>query len=828
MKIRIRKNNKGIALIVTVGVLAMMLIIGTSFTINMMADRRSSVNMAMAAQARAAAEAGLNIAIVSARNLAVSDFNGVPAATMSGSLGNVGRGNTAAYSVNITDTASQLNVNDTNPGLEDMLESLVAILGSPLQAGDGTAIISYRATLTDGVYITKEQVINAFSGATSVKQGKFNKIAEYITVNGYIDENSEDPTASSLTGLDNPDSTYQRKAPVNINITDAKILRAVLASVITPTDPATLAGDIITRRNANFFTSWNDFDGFIDGLGYLTAAEKIKIKNNANPNKVKVDNAGASLSYTTDFCFHPGGVYEITSTGTAGAAQKRITALVRIYDVINYTTKEQFRGNTYTTAYVNDGTMPAFKNVNWLNSCPVISSYDPGLTVATPDYSANAVANSLKLGFWDNFDEDNDNVNKVGWSWSNWADSLANDIAITDVNPVDPSRSNQPDLRDGDNELSDTAYVGETALAHIDLQGSQSGQWHCGQEFSFRVYCNILKNPPSQVYYPPFENFYSATDRWEGYEDTEQIDFVSAGPTGKLYINNFRCMYYGSYGYQQSIDGISGMAPPDDFADSLLRLTFPGGGGDHYMHLNGLYNGIGGLSAPGTLKPADANRVVPVNAAFKLIVRGSGANNYQVHTAISPTGIAYHEWDSGDGGNWGSWWWQIHYLTYYAYDGFYHQLVDTGETDRYNYVRHDAGNQFIYTDWFLRLINHPSTTMGRYALFDDVRLIPDQGYYISPASATAGPARFGTASWTLTIPPGAATNERATVEISGDGGTNYSPVGINSGVSITPSTSIRFKVTLLSDDPQHLQTPVLEDITLTRLPKAAVLYCKYE
>ena len=87
-----RRNKKGIALIFTVGVLALMVLIGTSFALNMIIDYRSSVNMAVSAQAKDAAEAGLNLAIISARNLAVADFNGVPAATMSGSLGDVGGG----------------------------------------------------------------------------------------------------------------------------------------------------------------------------------------------------------------------------------------------------------------------------------------------------------------------------------------------------------------------------------------------------------------------------------------------------------------------------------------------------------------------------------------------------------------------------------------------------------------------------------------------------------------------------------------------------------------------------------------------------------------
>lgn len=837
MKTGTGRNNKGIALILTVGVLALMVLIGTSFAVNMMLDYKSSVNTLLSAQAKAAAEAGLNIAIVSARNTALTNFTAVPASPMNGSLGNVGRGNTAAYSVTITDTASQINVNDTNPNLDDMLEDLVAILGSPLQAGDGSAVVSYRATLGGQLYLTKEQVIDAFPGATlAVKKAKFNKIATYITVNSYIDENSEDSTASSLTGLNNPPSTYQRKAPVNVNTAAPQVLRAVLAPLITPTDPTVLTNDIVTRRNTNFFDGWNDFNGFIDDLAYLTGTEKIKIKNNANPNKIKVGSGGLPFSYTTDFCFHPSGIYEITSTGTVGAAQKTITAFVRIYNVVNYTTKEQFRGED--TNY-NDSLDPGedkngngiidgsdFKNVNWLNSCPVVSSYDPGLTVNPPAYSganANAIANSLKLGFWDNFDEDNDNVNKVGWSWSNWEDSEAGDITITDVNPVDPSRSNQPDLRDGDNELSDTGYRGSTALAHIDLRGSQPDQWNCGQEFSLRVYCNVLKYPPSQVYDPTYSNFYNGNDRWEGYEDTEQIDFVSAGNTGKLFINNFRCVYYGSYGYQESIDGVPGMEPPPhDFIDSMLRLTFPGGGGDHYIHLNGLYSGMPSLSPQGTFKPSDANRIVPINATFRLIVHGSAANNYQVYTAVSPTGIAYHEWYAEDGGAWVPWYWQIHYLTYNAFDTNYHQLVDVGETNRYDYGRHDAGNQFIYTDWYLRLINHPSTTMGRYALFDEVRLIPDQGYYICPTFTTGGNMRFGTASWTLTIPQGAVTNERAEAEV--DSGSGFNAVNINGGANIDPSMTLRLKVTLKSDDPQHLQTPIIEDITFTYLPKAEVLY----
>ncbi len=858
----------------TVGVLALMVIVGTSFALNMMVDHKSAVNMAVSAQAMDAAEAGLNLAIISARNLAVSNFNGVPSATMSGSLGNVGRGNTAAYSVTITDTASQFNINETNPSLGTMLENLVAILGSPLQAGDGTAIITARATIPGQVYLTKQQVIDALPGANlTVKTAKFNKIAAYITVSNYIDQNSESTTIPPFTGstlnnsLDNPASAYQPKAPVNINTADPIVLRAVLASVITPTDPATLANDIKTRREANFFISWTDFNGFIDGLAYLAGDEKIKIENNANPNKVKVDNAGVPISYTTDFCFQPSGVYEITSTGTVGWAQKRITALVRIYDIINYTTKEQFRGNTYTVIpAVYDGTLPIFKNVNWLNSCPVVSTYDHGLSVDPAAYygaNANAIANSLKLGFWDNFDEDNNNVNSVGWSWRNWKDSstFGHNILITDVNPVYPSSPHgaQPNLTDGDNELGDDAFVGWTAMAYLDLRGSQSGQWNCDQEFSLRVYCNILKRPPDQIS-GQASTFYDNNDRWEGYEDTEQVDFVPAGQTGQMYISNFRAVYFGSYGSKAIIDG-KGYDVPGDLLDSMLRLNFYGGGGDHYMYLNKdssgnyMYTSIGDASSSFNLTPPDANRIVPINATFRLIVHNPPppapplpptTPNYQVYLGLSPTGIAYHEWpDSSnaspgdpngceaDGGAWIPWFWQIHYLTYNAVDTNYHQFIDTGTDDRYGYMgsqlwHNQSVNHFIYNDWYLRLINHPSTTYGHYALFDQVRLIPDQGYYISPAFTTAGNARFGTASWTLTIPPGAVTNERVAVEISMDGGTNYSAVGINSGVSIVPSANLRFKVTLLSDDPQHLQTPVLEDITVTRLPKATVLYRRYE
>ena len=821
MRLKIRKNNKGIALILTVGVLAMMLIIGTSFTINMMADYKSTGNMMMEAQARAAAEAGLNLAIVSARTAAIAGFNSVPATTLSGSLGSVGRGNTAAYSVKITDTAGQINVNDTNPNLGAILENLVAVLGSPLQAGDGNLIVSYRdgASVPGHVYMSKQEVIDAFPGAMSAKTAKFNRIADYITVNSYIDPNSESTTQMPLTGLNSPASVYQPKAPININSASAEVLQAVLTGIsdgittISSTKAAAWGGSLASTRG---FTGWSQLDVSINVINshmgpaaVLSAQEISVIENNANPNKIKPS------TYTTDFCFQPSGIYEITSTGTAGPAQKQITAIVQVYKILNYTTKEQFRADTYA----GGPSLPVYSRVTWLNSCPVeMRNADPAGTIAA---NYKTIPNSLKLGYWDNFDEDNDSSNPVGYSWT----SFAQETPLYPMN-VSPNGS-------GNNKLWGSLYPKFTL---------DPARWAFSNNFSLRVY--LKPNPMG-----------------DGNECTGNVEFHSSSliSKAKLWIQHWG-FYYGSgrtditkppLFWRPTIDidpdgacdsgggGPGGTHPKEgqDFFDSrvFLELLDPPQN-ERIYHMGDLYGLIDPINDHYDWPPTHPSHyydwateqnndqyhgIFPDYQTFKMVVNSTPSGptpNYRVWLAL---GTATHNYYNYNNGWYLGWYGCSPPTTGYILVPFHSDSANSSMGDRYNYWRYvnSQPNSWQTTYWYLVLYGNNSQPT-----WDDLRIIPDSGYYQSPAFSPGGTVRWGTVSWTLTIPDTAsAASELCSVQVNTGSGLNN--MAINGPIGGVSNSEV-FRINLSSSDAEYRETPVLEDITITYLPKAQVLYLR--
>ncbi len=486
-------DRKGYVLILSVGILAIMFMITTSFALNIMLNHRAALNYKESVKAELAAEAGLSLAIASMREAALTNFNaspltswsyvsstqpsfdandGIASNSVSGSFALTGVvSDRATYSLQVVDTQSQININDTSSNLGVVLESLVSVIGSPLQTGDGNVIVTNRPS---GGYATKEEMRLTVSGMT---QAKYNALSPYITANSYIDQNSENSWYS--------DNIYWPKAPVNINTASAIVLRAVLESITNQAKAQALADAIIAARP---LTSWGQFNNFIDTVSTipsLSAADKTNIKDNANPNRKKPS------PHTTDFCFHPSGTYEITSTGIAGKdlnadgdltdiedqvkGQKRVLAIVKIYDILNQSTKEQFRGEDANYSGVLDSgedkngngvlDQPTFQRVTWLDTCPVVSTDDQGLSYAS-NYST--IAGSLKIGFWDNFDEDNDNTNRRGYSWSNFSQESASwPMNISDADG------------DGDNEIWGSGWPKFTLF--------NTSKWRFSNNFSIRI-----------------------------------------------------------------------------------------------------------------------------------------------------------------------------------------------------------------------------------------------------------------------------------------------------------------------------------------------------
>ncbi len=800
------KKRKGIALPLIIGIIALLVIIVMGLIVALKYETISVIVSSDLQKAAYLADCGINKAIAGLKTKAGSDFiwsvndtglddtdwyDGYSCSTLLSNLG--------SYNANIIDCSNQIYVNGDNTGdrLEDMLNILGGNIGGGCSGDEGTKIINNRPTAG---YETKKQLRIALT------DGEYNAIKDYVTICSYVN------------------SSFNR-APINVNTAKQAVLETVLEGIsgISDGQAATAANAIMNGSDKRPFSDWSGFDTCIDGT-LLTLGEKQSIKDNCNPNSTAWNSTTGAYEHTSDtteFCFHAGGYFEIESEGTfyQSAAQsiilarKNIATIVHTHSVFNKTTKADFTaGDTNfdgTEDIAGEG-VPIYGNVNWLDSCPVDSSDETGLysDEAAGIYDVDetdkckplydVIPGSIKLGFWDNCDEENDNTAQTGWSWEHWIDSESGSLAIVDRDS------------DGDYELSSTSSNSDS---HLDLLGVQPDQWNCGQKFSIRLYAHLYEEKPH-----PY--IVADSRRWgEIYEDEQQIEFVGIGGTPdmhKMFVSQFRCVYWGG---PVDISG-GGLNPPDDFLDTMLRMIWDGGGGEHYVYMHDLYS----LPINSATLPADGNRILPWNVAMRLVVDGSGDGNYTAYLAVDDGG-AYHEWYAGDGGEWIPWSWRIHMVKYDADDHDFHIMTDVGDTDRYDCMNHDQSvNKFIKTDWFLRLRNDVPS-YSRYPIWDDVRIIPDEGYYQSPQYSPTGGSNveWGAINWTLTMPDSASSSSE-TAEVEVDTGSGFSPVSQNGSINAAASSNIKYKVTLKSTDTTHKETPVFEDITVIYLPQTKVLY----
>ena len=540
------KSKKGVALITTVGILYLLTIIATSFVVTMMSDYKSVVSYRDSMVAKYAADAGLNLGIAYMRDLALTSFNATPLDGWRHMNGTLASGKSCvAYSLDVTDTASQININDPNPNLKNILENIAAIIGSPLAAGDGNAIVNGRPS---GGYITKEQLME-YAG---FDRAKYEAIKDYITTDSYIDPDSDDSTHGP---------PYSPKSPVNINTASEQVIRAVLTGVVASDKAQSLASAIISYRSSNPFLSWSQFDNFIDTAVIspsLDSTDKSNIKLNANPNRTKPG------VFTTDFCFHPSGYCEIKSTGSSGIdvngdgdlddaqdkvnSRKTVTSLIKIYGILGQTTKEQFQGN--------DGdTVPVAFKVNTFDSCPVepidsANSWDPG-----SDYKT--VPDSIKNGFWDNMNDAYSVDKSMFYINGQWVEASASNRLSYIWYPQNDPSSLLDANSDGKYELVFMPMYADPYNSPIAVLGREpvappEVTWDC---FSFRS-TNSDGIPPSQKNIATGRSDYNQSDvmmpfsrHTIGLDDTLRMkqEYEESPTTGQFLSQIGGGEYYGTH-----------------------------------------------------------------------------------------------------------------------------------------------------------------------------------------------------------------------------------------------------------------------------------------
>ena len=452
------KRQGGIAVILVVGVLAIL----TLFTICLAVSMRLEENMAASysndIKARYLAEAGINRAIAELKNDARNNF--VYTYINKGYVDSSLYGGCGTYSVSIEDEQRKININNTeNPNLEQMLKNLNMIIGHPLTNQNCEDIV------TNAPYETKEEIMTI----PGISETKYKAVKDYITLYAYKDPNCGN------------------RSPINVNTADGVVLMAALFGISDGSE--SISTDVINLVNNHIipnrpYHSWKEFNDCIDGSGLSNDVKKQLVKDNCNPNRTKPS------TYTTEFCFFSGGKYTLIASGgvynvpahTKQLASKRIEAVVDIYDALNQTTKEQFMGS-------EGDTLPIHWKVNAFDNCPVRGDqqdlYDNGPS------AYETIPDSIKIGFWDDFDEDGQNAVFYMHSSGSWEtrgtgaadgnvwDGTNNAYTITDVEP------------DGDNELE----LERTDMAHIEDQwpgyscnlGTQSDNNLIWNDFSYSL-----------------------------------------------------------------------------------------------------------------------------------------------------------------------------------------------------------------------------------------------------------------------------------------------------------------------------------------------------
>lgn len=432
-----RKSSKsGVALLMSLGLLALLSVLGIAFATNMRLMERTTRDFIYEVQARYLAEAGVQYAIAVLKQDARTKFvfNGVnptgtgadkdklillppPSGQASLPTGN-------SIEIKAIDTARQVNINGASKNLLDCLPGIG--YDSTNDTGLAKDIDDKRGKLPGKMFLTKQSICLT-SGIGPVT---YEKIKDYISTYSYADPNVQD-SAGNVVGVNNA------RSAMNINtLGEDTNSETMLSGVLQKIDNVATdtAGNIISTLRGNSdkpIKSWSQFNGLVEAAVSDTDTRE-NIENMFNPNKKKPQMTGQNKGIPTEFCFHSGGTYELTVTGTIKksgyqVASKTISTVVKIFDINNITTMEQFQGDLDVNYdgmpdgdTNNDGVIaaPDYGRVTWLDSCPVNirecydKKYISGDAVTAPD--------SLKMGFWEDFDfwDNNGNLIQDRWDYS--------------------------------------------------------------------------------------------------------------------------------------------------------------------------------------------------------------------------------------------------------------------------------------------------------------------------------------------------------------------------------------------------------------------------
>lgn len=263
----------------------------------------------------------------------------------------LGSGTIQSVSIGVTDEQSGVHTDEQgkvhlNTASQTLLRYLMEERGIASATANtlATAIVNYRSTNN---FDSTEELLQV----TGMTTTDYNFIKDYVTVYSFINTNVYRPSGA--------------RAPININTAPREVLRAVFddpALALGATDAARLTTDIINVRATTPFTCFytadtavtTDFYGFVNSRGYLTAARRNRILDNADASSlISVGGGFAGFSCVTTEFAYAGTAFCVNSLANLHNRGFRVRAIIGN------------DGSHTFTNYIGDTTMVGWRKENF-------------------------------------------------------------------------------------------------------------------------------------------------------------------------------------------------------------------------------------------------------------------------------------------------------------------------------------------------------------------------------------------------------------------------------------------------------------------------------